>query len=263
MGIFSWDNVKMQIIPWCAYPLSAVAAVACRNSWITKGTLLAAAGLAVYVSGALLTRTVFLSGGIAIAATILLFIVKAGRKRQVYDGADHSAALPGGRGDRSIRAGGSRILHGLGGSLLGHGRRQPEIPLGKLHTANVPESLGGGDALLEDHLWAHNLPLDMGLLYGIPGFLCMIWLLFMLVQAVVRWTGGLSSEIKSIEVLLLSMFIGALISSMVGPPDIAYLTPMLLVAAFAKERTWIAYSRSAALRNGNSLAQPLQIEKLD
>ena len=261
-GIFSWDNVKMQIIPWCVYPLGAVVAVACNNSWISKGMLLAGAALAVYVAGAFLTRTVFLSGGIVIAAAILLFMTKADRKRQfmmvmvillLFLGVlELIQVIP--------------AVHDSFAGLLDRfsdtaddSRRYLWESSAKLMFQNP---LGGGDALLEDHLWAHNMPLDMGLLYGIPGFLCMSWLLFMLVQAVVTWVNRLASEIKSIEVLLLSIFLSAIVSSLVCPPDIALLTPMLLVAAFAKERTWIAYSRSAALRSGSAMTEPYQIETL-
>jgi hypothetical protein len=256
-GIFSWDNVKMQLIPWCVYPLSAVMAVACRNTWFVKAALLTGAGLAVYVAGAFLTRTVFFSGGIAIASVILMFIIKAKWKRQFlmlaiivllslcvieliqFIPAVHESFV--GLQDRFT-------------DTADDSRKYLWESSAKLMFQNP---IGGGDALLEDHLWAHNLPLDMGLLYGIPGFLCMVWLLFMLAQAVVRWVRSFSSEIDSIEVLLVGIFVGAVVSSMVCPPDIALVTPMMLIATFARERTWIAYSNSAAIRKAGLPEQPL------
>jgi O-antigen ligase len=255
-GIFSWGNVKMQLIPWCVYPLGAVVAVACRNSWITKAMLLAGAALAVYVAGAFLTRTVFLSGGIAIAVAILLFMIKADRKRQfmmvtiivlLFLGVlELIHVIP--------------AVHDSFAGLLDRFADTADDSRKYLWESSaklmVQHPMGGGDALLEDHLWAHNLPLDMGLLYGIPGFLCMSWLLIMLIHAVVQWAGRLASAIKSFEVLLLCTFIGAFVSCLVCPPDIAFLMPMLLVAAFAKERVWIAYSRTVAIRRTGSLAVP-------
>jgi hypothetical protein len=104
--------------------------------------------------------------------------------------------------------------------------------------------LGGGDALLEEHLWAHDLPLDMGLLYGVPGFLGMTCLLVMLVHSVVKWARSLRGEIEIFEITMLSMFIAAVTCALISPPDIAFLTPMIMVAAFAKERAWLAASRS-------------------
>ena len=261
-GIFSWDNVKMQLIPWCVYPLGAVVAVGCRNSWITKGMLLTGAALAVYVAGAFLTRTVFLSGGIAIAGAILLFMIKADRKRQFMMAAIIFLLFLGVLELIQIIPAVHDSFAGLQDRFLStadDSRRYLWESSAKLMVQNP---MGGGDALLEDHLWAHNLPLDMGLLYGIPGFLCMSWLLIMAVHAVIKWAGCLGSEIKSIEVLLLSMFLSAIVSCLVCPPDIALLTPMLLAAAFAKERTWIAYSRSAATRSGSPLTEPYQIERL-
>jgi O-antigen ligase len=104
--------------------------------------------------------------------------------------------------------------------------------------------MGGGDALLEENLWAHNLPLDMGLLYGIPGFVIMTWLLALLVRPVVKWMMALRGGIEIFEVTLLSMFIAALVCSLISPPDIAFLTPLIMVGAFAKERAWMEASRA-------------------
>jgi len=261
-GIFSWDNVKMQLIPWCVYPLGAVVAVACRNSWVTKGMLLAGAALAVYVAGAFLTRTVFLSGGIAIAVAILLFMIKADRKRQFMMVTIILLLFLGVLELIQIIPAVHDSFAGLQDRFSGTADDSRKYLWESSAKLMVQNPMGGGDALLEDHLWAHNLPLDMGLLYGIPGFLCMSWLLIMLSHAVVKWAGRMGSEIRSIEVLLLSMFLGAIVSCLVCPPDLALLTPMLFAAAFAKERTWIAYSRSAAIRSGNSLTEPYQIERL-
>ena len=255
-GIFSWENVKMQLIPWCVYPLSAVVAVACRNSWVTKGMLLAGAVLAVDVAGAFLTRTVFLSGGIAIAAAILLFMIKADRKRQFMMGITILLLFLGVMEIIQVIPAVHDSFAGLLDRFSGTADDSRKYLWESSAKLMVQNPMGGGDALLEDHLWAHNLPLDMGLLYGIPGFLCMSWLLIILIHAVIEWAGRLASEIKSIEVLLLCMFFGALVSCLVCPPDIAFLTPMVLVGAFAKERVWIAHSRTVAIRRAGSLAIP-------
>jgi hypothetical protein len=261
-GIFSWDNVKMELIPWCVYPFSAVMAVACRNSWFTKAVLLAAATLGAYVAGAFLTRTVFLSGGFAIGACIVLFMIKAGRKRQIVMVIVILLLALGLFEIVQVIPVVHEYFAGLQDRFSDTGDDTRRYLWESATKLIVQNPLGGGDNLLEDHLWAHNLPLDMGLLYGVPGFLCVIWLLIMLSGIVVRWAGRMASEIKSTELLLFSMFVGAVVSSLVCPPDIAYLTPMLLVAAFANERLWLASSRSAAVRRSSVPMEPLEIGKL-
>jgi hypothetical protein len=261
-GIFSWDNVKMQIIPWCVYPLGAVMAVACRSSWMNKGVLLAAAALGAYVAGAFLTRTVFLSAGFAIGATILLFMIKAGRKRQTT--MVLVILLLSGGVFEIVQI--IPVVHEFVAGLQDRFADTSDDSRKYLWESSTKlmfqNPLGGGDALLEDHLWAHNLPLDMGLLYGVPGFLCMSCLLFMMTQALMKWAGRLSSEVKSIDVMLFSMFLGAIVSCLVCPPDVALLTPMLLVATFARERTWMSYSRAAAKGSSRPLAEPYPVERL-
>jgi O-antigen ligase len=247
-GIFSWENVKMQIIPWCAYPLAAIMAVSCRGPLLIRGILLGGAILGAYVAGAFLTRTVFLAGGVAILIIFLVYMIKADRRRRFAMAA--TVIL--------LALGIVELIHavpvvnefvmGLSDRFAATADDGRQYLWASSLQLMLAHPLGGGDALLEEHLWAHNLPLDMGLLYGIPGFLSMTWLLVMLVYSVVKWTQSLRGGIELFEITLLSIFIAALTCSLISPPDISFLTPLILSAAFAKERNWMAASRARARR---------------
>jgi uncharacterized membrane protein len=56
------------------------------------------------------------------------------------------------------------------------------------------------------------------------------------------------------------MFIAAMTCALISPPDIAFLTPMIMVGAFAKERAWIAASRARDRRR--AICGPEMIEAL-
>ena len=253
--IFSWDNVKMQLIPWCAYPLATLIAIACRNTLVVRGLLLSAAVLAAYVGGAFLTRTVFLAGGLGIGVVILLFMAKADMKRRVV-----MATMVLLLGIAIVEVVQSvpvvnEYVVGLFDRFSNTADDSRQYLWASSAHLILQNPFGGGDALLEEHLWAHDLPLDMGLLYGIPGFITMTCLLLMLVVAVGRWAFHLRSEIKSIEIILLTMFIAALTSGLISPPDLAFITPLLLVAAFAKERVWVLAARARAVRRVSEQSQ--------
>jgi hypothetical protein len=254
-GIFSWENVKMQLIPWCAYPFAAIMAVSCRGPLLVRGMLLAGAVLGAYVAGAFLTRTVFLAGGVAIVIILLVYMLKADRKRRFAMAATVVVLAIGIVEIIQIVPIVHEFVMGLSerfGETADDGRQYLWASSSKLMLSHP---LGGGDTLLEEHLWAHNLPLDMGLLYGIPGFLCMTCLLLMLVKSVFKWARSLQGEIEVFEITVLSLFISALACSLISPPDLSFLTPLILVGAFAKERAWIEVSRSHSRRR--AMIRPL------
>jgi hypothetical protein len=200
------------------------------------------------VAGAFLTRTVFLAAAFAIAIGAAVCMVKAERKRQlamVMTILLLAATLYG-----VIRY--VPVVNDYVMGLLDRfsytaddGRQDLWASSSKL-MFRYP--LGGGDAYLEDHFWAHDLPLDMGLLYGLPGFFCMTSFLLALIYWVARWARNFPRDIEVYEMILLSVFISALISCLISPPDLAFLTPLVMVGAFAKERMMMRFSRAEAHR---------------
>jgi hypothetical protein len=250
-GIFSWENVKMQLIPWCAYPFAALLAVACRTPLVVRGILLGASALGCYVAGAFLTRTVFMAAGFAVVIVTVVYMVKANRNRRLVivltilllAGACMSIV-------RYIPVVNEYVMGLLDRFSYTADDSRRYLWASSYHLMlNYP--LGGGDAYLEDHFWAHDLPLDLGLLYGIPGFLCISGLLSTLIYWVVKWICHLRGEFEFYEIILLSVFIAAMVSCLISPPDLAFLTPMLLVGAFAKERAWMEASHARARRRAN------------
>jgi hypothetical protein len=242
-GIFSWDNVKMAIIPWCAYPLAAVGAVACRGTLLSRAIWVIAGGLGAYVAGAFLTRSVFLADAFAIGIVLSVLLLRADRKTLftvtvtllflagVLFEVVHSVGVV----NESVTGLLDRFSYTSDDT-----RQYLWADAAKLIPSNP---IGGGDALLEDHLWAHNLPLDMGLLYGIPGIVSITCLLGMLTASVVRWTFALRGSVEAFEVTFLSVFVAALVSCLISPPDLAFITPLVFIGVFARERTCMLPSR--------------------
>jgi hypothetical protein len=68
----------------------------------------------------------------------------------------------------------------------------------------------------------------------------------MLVASVAKWAFHLQGAIEIFEVIVLSLFVAALVSCLISPPDPAFITPLVLVGAFAKERARMQASRAGA-----------------
>jgi hypothetical protein len=85
-------------------------------------------------------------------------------------------------------------------------------------------------------------------------------LLVMLIHPVVKWTRSFRGAIELFEVISLSMFVAALTCSFISPPDVAFLTPLLMIGAFAKESAWIAASRARMHRR--AIARPTMLAPL-
>jgi len=247
-GVFSWDNVKMAIIPWCAYPLAAIVAVACRGPMLGRVVLLVAGAIGAYVAGAFLTRTVFFASGIAIVAILPIYLIKANSKTLLLSLAIFFIlAIAVAATIHSVPVI-NEYVNGLMDRFSYTSDDSRQYLWADATKLILARPTGGGDALLEDHLWAHNLPLDMGLLYGFPGIAATLWMICMLLVAVTRWALRLRGSVDVFDVTFLSVFIAALVSCMISPPDLAFITPLVFIGVFARERARMLPSRVPRVR---------------
>lgn len=258
---FYITNVIVGVVPYTIFALCGLPLLFIPRTWAVKLLYVAAMGMGTYVNILVVTRTPFLAAGVVFVVLLVL---------QVR--AHHRAIRPGimtmlGAGVLLLLASLWAVEHYAFAfrSLLDRfalSLQDGRLVIWSEAIGLIPQyPWGGAIRHLTAAKWGHNLLLDAGLTTGIPGMLAILATLCCLGVRGLKWAFAGRLFVTAVDVCVVAVAGGALIVSMLMPPQVSMMCVILMLAGYIGERVESAPQQRGPAPEDNAAASGLPVRR--